>query len=209
MSAVRVMVLKLAAIAILGGFAASGLHAEEGRGGAEATEVAIFAGGCFWCMEPPYDKLDGVLSTVSGYIGGSAEDATYQRVSSGSTGHYEAVKIEFDPSKVDYAQLLEVFWRNIDPFDGNGQFCDKGPQYRAAVFALTDRQRELAAASKAKLADEKAGEGRFQTEVLPATTFYPAEDYHQDYYMKNALRYKFYRWNCGRDQRLEHIWGPS
>lgn len=209
MIAVREMLLKLAAVAILGGFATSGLHGEEVDERGAATEAAVFAGGCFWCMEPPFDKLAGVLSTVSGYIGGSAEDATYQRVSSGSTGHYEAVKIEFDPSKVDYGQLLEVFWRNIDPFDGNGQFCDKGPQYRSAVFTLTDSQRELAEASKAKLADEKGGEGRFQTEVLPAVTFYPAEDYHQDYYMKNALRYKFYRWNCGRDQRLEHIWGPS
>lgn len=209
MTAVIEMLLKLAAVAVLASIAASDLHAEEGLKGAAATEVAIFAGGCFWCMEPPFDKLDGVLSTVSGYIGGTAEDATYKRVSAGSTGHYEAVRIEFDPSKVDYGQLLKVFWRNIDPFDGNGQFCDKGPQYRAAIFTLTDGQRELAEASRAKLADEKGEEGRFQTEVLPAMTFYPAEDYHQDYYIKNALRYKFYRWNCGRDQRLERVWGPS
>ena len=209
MTAVIEMLLKLAAVAVLASIAASDLHAEEGLKGAAATEVAIFAGGCFWCMEPPFDKLDGVLSTVSGYIGGTAEDATYKRVSAGSTGHYEAVRIEFDPSKVDYRQLLKVFWRNIDPFDGSGQFCDKGPQYRAAIFTLTDGQRELAEASRAKLADEKGEEGRFQTEVLPAMTFYPAEDYHQDYYIKNALRYKFYRWNCGRDQRLERVWGPS
>lgn len=209
MTAVIEMLLKLAAVAVLASIAASDLHAEEGLKGAVATEVAIFAGGCFWCMEPPFDKLDGVLSTISGYIGGTAEDATYKRVSAGSTGHYEAVRIEFDPSKVDYGQLLKVFWRNIDPFDGNGQFCDKGPQYRAAIFTLTDGQRELAEASRAKLADEKGEEGRFQTEVLPAMTFYPAEDYHQDYYIKNALRYKFYRWNCGRDQRLERVWGPS
>ena len=209
MTAVIEMLLKLAAVAVLASIAASDLHAEEGLKGAAATKVAIFAGGCFWCMEPPFDKLDGVLSTVSGYIGGTAEDATYKRVSAGSTGHYEAVRIEFDPSKVDYGQLLKVFWRNIDPFDGNGQFCDKGPQYRAAIFTLTDGQRELAEASRAKLADEKGEEGRFQTEVLPAMTFYPAEDYHQDYYIKNALRYKFYRWNCGRDQRLERVWGPS
>ena len=209
MTAVSEMLLKLAAIAVLGSMAASDLHAEEELKGGAAIEVAIFAGGCFWCMEPPFDKLDGVLSTVSGYIGGTAEDATYRRVSAGSTGHYEAVRIEFDPSKVDYGQLLKVFWRNIDPFDGNGQFCDKGPQYRAAIFTLTDGQRELAEASRAKLADEKGEEGRFQTEVLRAMTFYPAEDYHQDYYMTNALRYKFYRWNCGRDQRLERVWGPS
>ena len=209
MTGVSEMLLKLAAIAVLASMAASDLHAEEELKGGAATEVAIFAGGCFWCMEPPFDELDGVLSTVSGYIGGTAEDATYKRVAAGATGHYEAVRIEFDPSKVDYGQLLKVFWRNIDPFDGNGQFCDKGPQYRAAIFTLTDRQRELAEASRTKLADEKREEGRFQTEVLPAMTFYPAEDYHQDYYIKNALRYKFYRWNCGRDQRLERVWGPS
>lgn len=209
MIAVSAMVSKLTAIVILGGLAAGGLHADEAPRGAPATEVAIFAGGCFWCMEPPFDKIEGVLSTVSGYIGGSAEDATYQRVSSGTTGHYEVVQIEFDPSKVDYGQLLDVFWRNIDPFDGNGQFCDKGPQYRAAIFTVTDRQRELAVASKAKVADEKGEMGSFQTEVLPAMTFYPAEDYHQDYYMKNPLRYKFYSWNCGRGQRLERIWGPG
>lgn len=209
MTGMSEMLLKLAAIAVLASMAASDLHAEEELKGGAATEVAIFAGGCFWCMEPPFDELDGVLSTVSGYIGGTAEDATYKRVAAGATDHYEAVRIEFDPSKVDYGQLLKVFWRNIDPFDGNGQFCDKGPQYRAAIFTLTDKQRELADASRAKLADEKGEEGRFQTEVLPAMTFYPAEDYHQDYYIKNALRYKFYRWNCGRDQRLERVWGPS
>lgn len=209
MIAVSAMASRLTAIAILAGFAAGGLHADEAPRGAPATEVAIFAGGCFWCMEPPFDEIEGVLSTVSGYIGGSADEATYERVSSGSTGHYEALQIEFDPSKVDYGQLVDVFWRNIDPFDGNGQFCDKGPQYRAAIFALTDRQRELAEASKARVMDEKGEMGRFQTQVLPAVTFYPAEDYHQDYYMKNPLRYKFYSWNCGRGQRLERIWGPG
>ena len=170
------------------------------------TSAAIFAGGCFWCMEPPFDELDGVLATVSGYIGGTEEDATYRRVSSGRTGHYEAVRIEFDASKIGYAELLDVFWRNIDPFDASGQFCDKGPQYRSAIFALTDEQRELAASSKTSRAADR---GAFHTEILPAASFYPAEEYHQDYYIKNALRYKFYRWNCGRDGRLEEIWGAD
>ena len=160
-------------------------------------------------MEPPFDKLDGVLSTISGYVGGSAKDATYQRVLSGRTGHYEAVRIEYDPKKIDYETLLEVFWRNVDPYDRSGQFCDKGPQYRAAIFALTDKQMKLAEKSKATVVAEKSGQGKIQTEVLPAAEFYPAEDYHQDYYKKNPVRYNFYRWNCGRDKRLESIWGAS
>ena len=173
------------------------------------TAAAVFAGGCFWCMEPPFDKLDGVLSTISGYVGGSAKDATYNRVSSGRTGHYEAVRIEYDPAKIDYTALLKVFWRNIDPYDGSGQFCDKGPQYRAAIFALTDEQLKLAEESKAAVVADKSGQGKIRTEVLPAAEFYPAEDYHQDYYKKNPVRYNFYRWNCGRDKRLESIWDES
>ena len=173
------------------------------------TAAAVFAGGCFWCMEPPFDKLDGVLSTVSGYVGGSAEDANYQSVTSGRTGHYEAVRIEYDPARVDYAALLEVFWRNVDPCDASGQFCDKGPQYRTAIFALTDEQRRLAEDSKARVASRKSSHGEIRTEILPAETFYPAESYHQDYYQKNPVRYKFYRWNCGRDQRLQQVWGDS
>ena len=173
------------------------------------TATAVFAGGCFWCMEPPFDKLDGVLSTISGYVGGSAKDATYERVSSGRTGHYEAVRIEYDPAKVDYATLLEVFWRNVDPFDSRGQFCDKGPQYRAAIFALSDEQRKLAEESRASVVSQKSSLGKIRTEILPAAEFYAAEDYHQDYYKKNAVRYKFYRWNCGRDKRLESIWGGT
>ncbi len=169
--------------------------------------TAVFAGGCFWCMEPPFDKLDGVLSTVSGYIGGSAENADYKRVSSGQTAHYEAIRIEYDPRQVDYPTLLEVFWRNVDPFDARGQFCDKGPQYRTAIFAIDSTQSRLAEESKAALAAQHSEHGEIRTEILPAGTFYPAEDYHQDYYRKNPLRYKYYRWNCGRDQRLQEIWG--
>ncbi len=169
--------------------------------------VAIFAGGCFWCLEPPFDKLDGVLSTTSGYIGGTTADPTYEQVTAGRTGHYEALQIEYDPTRIGYDKLLEVFWRNVDPVDPTGQFCDKGPQYRSAIFALDEEQRKLAEASKATL--DKSGRlpGRVVTEILPATKFYPAEDYHQDYYRKNPRRYTFYRWNCGRDSRLQQLWG--
>ena len=175
---------------------------------AQTRAVAIFAGGCFWCMEPPYDKLDGVVSTISGYIGGTAVDANYKAVSGGRTAHYEALKVEYDPARVSYEKLLEVFWRNIDPLDGSGQFCDKGPQYRSAIF-VTDEQRAPAEASKAAL--EKSGKlpGRIVTEILPAAAFYPAEEYHQDYYKKNSTSYSYYRWRCGRDRRLEQLWGAK
>ena len=176
---------------------------------AQNRAVAIFAGGCFWCMEPPFDKLDGVLSTTSGYIGGTKADPTYEQVTAGRTGHYEAVQIEYDPARIGYDKLLEVFWRNIDPVDPTGQFCDKGPQYRSAIFALDEEQRKLAEASKAAL--DKSGKlpGKVVTEILPAAKFYAAEDYHQDYYRKNPGRYTFYRWNCGRDGRLQQLWGPT
>ena len=198
--------MRLFGIAVLIGFATTSAPA-SGQLTASDPGVAVFAGGCFWCMEPPFDKIDGVRSTVSGYVGGSAEDATYPRVASGRTSHYEAVRIEYDPAKVDYATLLEVFWRNVDPFDSRGQFCDKGPQYRTAIFTLNEMQRKLAEDSKAIAAQEAGGE--IQTEILPAATFYPAEEYHQDYYLKNAVRYRFYRWNCGRDRRLQEVWGGS
>ena len=201
--------MRIFAIAVLMGLVTTAAQTAEAQQPETKTAFAVFAGGCFWCMEPPFDKLDGVLSTVSGYIGGSGEDASYKRVSSGRTGHYEALQIEYDPEKVDYAMLLEVFWRNVDPFDPNGQFCDKGPQYRAAIFALTDEQRQLAEESKAIRADQKSSHGEIQTEILPSAKFYPAEAYHQNYYKKNAVQYKFYRWNCGRDRRLRQIWGES
>jgi peptide-methionine (S)-S-oxide reductase len=176
---------------------------------AQTRAVAVFAGGCFWCMEPPFDKLDGVLATTSGYIGGTKADPTYEQVTSGRTGHYEALQVEYDPARVSYQQLLDVFWRNIDPLDASGQFCDKGPQYRSAIFALDDSQRAAAEASKAAL--EKSGKlpGRIVTEILPAAKFYPAEAYHQDYYRKNSASYTYYRWSCGRDRRLEKLWGPA
>ena len=182
-------------------------------GNDDAAGTAVFAGGCFWCMEGPFDALDGVLSTTSGYAGGSKEDATYQRSSSGRSGHREVLQVKYDPARVSYADLLEVFWHNIDPYDPRGQFCDKGPQYTSAVIALSDEQFRLASESKAELVAQIEAAGKsgdmIATEILPFAQFYPAEDYHQDYYKKNPIRYKVYRWNCGRDARLAEIWGEA
>lgn len=172
----------------------------------DSTTYAIFAGGCFWCMEPPYDKLDGVISTVSGYIGGSVPDPTYEQVTTGNTGHAEAVRIEYNPGVVSYEKLLEVFWRNIDPLDAGGQFCDRGSQYRSEIFYTSEHQRELAEASKQALAEEGTLPGEIVTRISEADTFYPAEDYHQNYYQKNPIRYNFYRFTCGRDGRLDELW---
>lgn len=171
--------------------------------------TATFAGGCFWCMEPPFDELSGVISTTSGYTGGHVKNPTYEEVSAGKTGHTEAVQVKYDPSKITYAKLLDVFWHNIDPTTPNRQFCDVGNQYRAAIFSHDEEQKRLAEESKAEL--ERSG--RFKqpivTEILPASSFYEAEDYHQDYYKKNPIRYKFYRTGCGRDRQLKAIWGTS
>jgi peptide methionine sulfoxide reductase msrA/msrB len=169
--------------------------------------VATFAGGCFWCMEPPFEKLPGVSSVVSGYAGGTEPNPTYEQVSAGETGHVESVQVTYDPAQVTYTRLLEVFWRQIDPTDDGGQFVDRGMQYRSVVFVHDDAQRAAAEASKAAL----AASGRFTkplvTRIVPFTTFYPAEEYHQDYYKKNPLRYRFYRHGSGRDQFLEKVWG--
>jgi len=170
-------------------------------------QLATFAGGCFWCMEPPFDKLDGVQSTTSGYTGGETELPTYQQVSSGVTGHAEVVQIVYDPEVVSYEELLGVFWRNIDPTALDRQFCDTGSQYRTAIFTHDEKQRRLAQLSKEQLANTKLFHEPIVTEITPASTFYPAEEYHQDYYQKNPIRYKFYRYSCGRDQRLEELWG--
>jgi len=170
-------------------------------------ETATFAGGCFWCMEPPYDDLAGVVSTTSGYIGGNKKNPTYEEVSGGRTGHTEAVQVVYDPKKVTYQKLLEVFWRNIDPTTPNAQFCDHGSQYRTGIFYHNEEQRRLAQASRDQLERTKPFREPIVTEITAATVFYPAEDYHQDYYKKNPLRYKFYRANCGRDTRLEQLWG--
>ncbi len=170
--------------------------------------VATFAGGCSWCMEPPFDRTAGVISTTSGYIGGRVDRPTYEQVSAGGTGHAEAVQVVYDPTKVTYAQLLNVFWRNIDPVAVDRQFCDKGDQYRAAIFYSNDEEKKLALESKEKIRKSgKAGANGPVTEILPAATFYPAEEYHQDYYRKNPVRYKYYRFACGRDSRLKQVWG--
>jgi len=169
--------------------------------------VATFAGGCFWCMEPPYDKLDGVVSTISGYIGGEVEDPSYQQVSAGTTGHTEAVQIRYDPQQVSYQELLEVFWPNIDPLVDDRQFCDVGSQYRPEIFVHDQQQRALAETSLERVAQRF--EQPIRVPITEASTFYPAEDYHQDYYQKNPVRYKFYRYSCGRDERLEELWGEQ
>ena len=181
----------------------------SGAGGDAALQKATFAGGCFWCMEPPYDKLDGVVSTTSGYIGGHQKNPTYAEVSAGRTGHAEAVEVLYDPATISYAQLLEVFWRNIDPLARDRQFCDRGSQYRSAIFYHDAEQERLAQESKDRL--ERSGQftDPIVTQVAPASTFYAAEDYHQDYYLKNPLRYKFYKYSCGRDKRLEQLWGET
>jgi peptide-methionine (S)-S-oxide reductase len=170
---------------------------------------ATFAGGCFWCMEGPFDAIPGVISTVSGYIGGSVKKPSYEQVSAGITGHAEAVEVVYDPRKVSYQQLLDVFWRNVDPTDGGGQFCDRGSQYRTGIFYHDEEQKALAEQSKQALQAGQKNKGAIVTQVVRATEFYPAEEYHQDYYTKNPLRYKFYRLNCGRDQRLKDLWGAS
>jgi len=170
---------------------------------------ATFAGGCFWCMEPPFDKLEGVISTTSGYIGGHTKNPTYKEVSAGGTGHTEAVEIVYDPAKMSYAKLLEVFWHNIDPLTPNAQFCDKGTQYRSGIFYHDATQQRLAETSQQALETSKRFTTPIVTEITAVSAFYPAEEYHQDYYQKNPLRYKFYRHNCGRDQRLRELWGDS
>ncbi len=177
----------------------------------EAPELATatFAGGCFWCMEPPFDKLDGVVSTTSGYTGGHLDDPSYEQVSSGGTGHTEAVEVVYDPAKVSYEKLLAVFWVNIDPTDAKGQFCDRGSQYRSGIFYHSDEQRHLAEASKKKIEASGRLPKTVVTEVTEATAFYRAEEYHQDYYQRNAFRYKLYRRGCRRDHILEKLWGET
>ncbi|MEJ5378366.1 MAG: peptide-methionine (S)-S-oxide reductase MsrA [bacterium] len=178
------------------------------RHGQSSPARATFAGGCFWCMEPAFDKVKGVIMTTVGYTGGHKDNPTYEEVSSGSTGHAEAVEILYDPAQVTYEQLLEVFWQNIDPTVKDRQFCDVGPQYRTAIFYHDHEQKRLAEASLERLRQS----GRFErifTEILPASTFWPAEDYHQDYYLKNPLRYRLYRLGCGRDERIKDLWHGS
>jgi len=172
-------------------------------------EKATFAGGCFWCMEHPFDEIPGVVSVTSGYTGGHKKNPTYEEVSAGGSGHAESVQIVYDPSKVTYERLLNVFWHNIDPTAKDRQFCDSGYQYRSAIFYHNDKQHRLALQSKALLEKNKTFKEPVVTEVVQATEFYPAEDYHQHYYKKNPIRYKYYRSRCGRDQKLKELWGNA
>ena len=175
---------------------------------AAETRTAVFGGGCFWCMEPPFDKLDGVISTTSGYAGGHVDNPTYEQVSRGGTGHVEVVQVEYDPASITYQELLDVYWPETDPTDPDGQFCDQGDSYRPVIFYDGEEQKQLAEASKKELQQNKPFDGPVKTTIEPLNdSFYPAEDYHQNYYKKNPVRYKFYRFRCGRDDRLEELWG--
>lgn len=175
--------------------------------GATVPAKAHFAGGCFWCMEEAFEQVEGVIEVVSGYMGGTVANPSYEQVSGGSTGHAESVEVSYDPAKVSYQKLLDVFWRNVDPITPNAQFCDHGSQYRSAVFYGTDEEQRLSAESKAAIERSKRFSAPIVTQVAQASVFYPAEDYHQDYYKKNPLRYKYYKFSCGRAQRLEALWG--
>ena len=180
-----------------------------GKVGSLGLARATLAGGCFWCMESPFDKLDGVHSVTVGYTGGRTESPTYEEVSGGKTGHAEAVQIVYDPARITYAKLLDIFWRNVDPLTRDAQFCDHGTQYRSAIFYHDDEQKNLAEASKKALEEAKRFPSPVVTEIVSASAFYPAEEYHQHYYKKNPVRYKVYRYGCGRDQRLQQLWGAE
>jgi peptide-methionine (S)-S-oxide reductase len=174
---------------------------------AQALSKATFAGGCFWCMEKPFDQLQGVVSTTSGYTGGQLPQPTYRQVSSGTTGHAESVQVVYDPTQVSYEKLLDVFWHNVDPVDAGGQFCDRGSQYRASVFYQDEAQQKLAEPSKVAIADQL--KQPVATDIVAGSEFYPAEDYHQNYYQTHTAKYRFYRFACGRDQRLTEVWGDT
>ena len=171
--------------------------------------TAIFAGGCFWCEETAFEGLPGVLSVTSGYTGGSVKNPTYEQVSSGGTGHAESVEVAYDPTKTTYEKLLEVYWHNVDPFQKDGQFCDHGNQYRSAIFYQGDAQKKAAEASKARLEEDPKFKGKIVTQIVAASAFYPAEEYHQDFWKKSPARYYSYRAGCGRDARLKQIWGEA
>jgi peptide-methionine (S)-S-oxide reductase len=198
------MVFRLAPI-----FAALAMLAAGQAGAAAETRKATFAGGCFWCMEAPFDKLPGVSAVAAGYTGGSKSMPTYEQVSAGTTGHAEAVEITYDPARIGYDKLLDVFWHNVDPVTPNAQFCDHGTQYRTAIYYHDDEQKRQAEATKETLTRSGRLGKPIVTEIAAASMFWPAEEYHQHYYAKNPVRYKFYRYNCGRDQRLEQLWGSD
>lgn len=205
-SLISLVLVLAAAVAV---FAGARAEAADDGGEGEGLATAVFAGGCFWCMEPPFDGLEGVVSTTSGYIGGQVPDPRYEQVAAGGTGHAEAVKVVYRPEQIDYETLLEVFWKNIDPLDAGGQFCDRGDQYRSGIFYADEEQKQIAEQSLERLKQSARFSEPIVTTIVPASEFYPAEDYHQDYYQKNPLRYKFYRHGCGRDRRLEELWGSS
>ena len=199
----------VAAACVAFAVAASSALADAEAVAADDLPVAVFAGGCFWCVESDFDSVPGVVETLSGYTGGDLDNPTYRQVSKGGTGHFEAVRIRFDPQQVSYERLLHIFWRSVDPTDAGGQFCDRGDSYRTAIFVADAEQRHLAEASKEEL--ERAGtlEASVVTPILPLGAFHGAEDYHQDYYVKNPLRYRYYRFSCRRDARVRAIWGDQ
>ena len=194
---IRAFLVTAATALVLAG---SGLKAQE-------QETAIFAGGCFWCVEADFDKVPGVVETVSGYTGGTVEDPTYEQVSAEDTGHREAVRITYDPDQVSYEELLTAFWHSVDPTDAGGQFCDRGESYTTAIFVENEEQRQMAEVSKEEARQELGQE--IVTSIEEAGPFYRAEDYHQDYYEKSPVRYRYYRWSCGRDERIEELWGEA
>ncbi|HUH67378.1 MAG TPA: peptide-methionine (S)-S-oxide reductase MsrA [Syntrophales bacterium] len=201
------MLIGLLTLSIMMVTAAAPARGGDSTASSPRLEKAAFAGGCFWCMEPEFEELPGVHSVVVGYTGGKKQIPTYEEVSSGTTGHAESIEVTYDPKVISYSKLLDVFWHNIDPTVKDRQFCDVGNQYRTAIWYYTDEQRRLAEESKKALEASRRFTGPIYTEITKATQFYPAEDYHQKYYQKNPLRYKFYRYNCGRDQRLKELWG--
>jgi peptide-methionine (S)-S-oxide reductase len=201
-------------VAVLAGIAATALAFFSSAGAqdqvsspdAKRLSSAVFAGGCFWCVESDFDKLDGVVSTTSGYTGGTVDNPTYQQVSHEKTGHYESVKVTYDPDKVSYGDLVDYFFHHIDPTDADGQFCDKGESYRSAVFVANDEQREVAEAEVSMINESGVLDAPVVTKIVDASTFWPAETYHQDYYKKNPLKYRYYRTACGRDARVKKVW---
>lgn len=212
MTTTRRLSTLFAIAALLGGvtaFARADTQTSATSEAATGLATATFAGGCFWCMEPPFDKLDGVISTTSGYTGGEQHNPTYEQVAGGLTTHAEAVEVVYDPTQISYSELLDVFWMNVDPLTRDRQFCDGGRQYRTAIFVHDADQARLARETKQQLDDSGRFDQPVVTEIVEAREFWAAEEYHQDYYMKNPIRYKFYRYGCGRDKRLDELWGEG
>lgn len=202
------MTLALVASVVAASSAGRALSADQ-PSSSENQAIATFAAGCFWCTESDFDKVEGVVATVSGFMGGQTKNPTYEEVGRGGTGHTEVVQVTYDPREVAYERLLDHYWRNVDLVDGSGQFCDRGDQYRPVIFAHTDEQRKLAEASKAALEMSGGFKKPIAVTIQSAADFTAAEEYHQDYYKKNPLRYRYYRWGCGRDQRLKELWGTE